>query len=196
MNELLFLSFISQLNDWGGWLFLRNINIIIALCTFVITILTFRKVRNQEKLLKKRRTEMQPIRGYNEMFDKFKTIQTDNPGAFCISLLPNLPTGDMKNQVVKYLKLVDLNIKESNVIEKSFNGLEGTTESLQKYIEELNSVRIEVTGKGFSELRLFIAGPVQGGTIAGAVFDNFAIPVLLYHKGREGYEYWGPLLKN
>jgi hypothetical protein len=68
------------------------------------------------------------------------------------------------------------------------------TENISDYIQKLREVRRGDLSNA-TEVRLFIAGPVQAGTIAGAVFDNW-VPVLLYGRNGLKYEYWGPLIKH
>ena len=95
--------------------------------------------------------------------------------------------------VKDYLTSNDIKIKDSNIVELAMDGIDGM-EEIEKYISHLREIRRGVLSEA-SEVRLFIAGPVQAGTMAGAILDNW-VPVLLYHKGRNNYEYWGRLLKS
>jgi len=171
------------------WDLLDKSGTIIGLITFIFSVLIWIKVRQQQKKLKKLVFELSPVKDYTAFYEEFKKTKTTYPAALCISLL--VGTDSIKKPVKDFL---DANNLKVNILEEiKMNGIHDK-EDIEKYINMLREMRKGPLSES-TEVRLFIAGPVQAGTLAGAVFDNW-IPILLYHKGPIGYEYWGPLLKN
>lgn len=170
------------------WEILDKASMLVGIATFAFSIVIWFIVKKQQKRITRLAYSTPPISDYQTMFDNFKEVQTDNAYALCISLLPN--TDSIKDQVRSYLQGNKLKIKD--VIEIKMDGI--SSDNMMEYIQKLREVRRGALADA-TELRLFIAGPIQSGTIAGAIFDNW-IPVLLY--GREGnkYTYWGPLIKH
>jgi hypothetical protein len=172
--------------------YLKNLNTtsnIIGLLTFFVSILIWLRVKHEQKKLKKLIYSLVPIQGYSTFYEEFTKIKTDNSAALCISLL--IGTDSIKKTVKDFLEANSLQVK---IIEEvKMDGI-NSPEDIEKYINSLREMRKGPLADA-TELRLFIAGPVQAGTIAGAIFDNWK-PVLLYHKGKITYEYWGPLVKN
>ena len=173
------------------WEMANKISIIVSLGTFVFSIIIWFLLKKQQKKMKILGYTTPPIKDYKTDFEKYTTLQTDNPFALCISLLST--THSIKSVVKKYLKLNNLKIRDKNIIELAMDGIDGT-EAIENYLTQLRELRRGELSDA-TEIRLFIAGPVQAGTMAGAILDNW-VPVLMYHKGRIHYEYWGPLLKS
>lgn len=171
------------------WDMLNKTAIIIGLITFIFSFLIWIKVRQQQKKIKKLIYALTPVRDYKTFYEEFEQIKTAYPAALCISLL--IGTDSIKKTVNDFLESNSLNV--NRIEEIKMDGI-NNKEDIEGYINRLREMRKGPLSEA-SEIRLFIAGPVQAGTLAGAVFDNW-IPVLLYHKGNAGYEYWGPLLKN
>ncbi len=170
------------------WNILDKASMLIGIATFVFSIIIWFIVKKQQKRINRLAYTTPPITDYKAMFDSFQAVQTDNPYALCISLLPN--TDSIKDQVKGFL--IANKIKVKDILEIKMDGI--NTENISEYIQKLREVRRGDLSNA-TEVRLFIAGPVQAGTIAGAVFDNW-IPVLLYGRNGLKYEYWGPLIKH
>ena len=72
-----------------------------------------------------------------------------------------------------------------------------SAQDLETFVNLLREKKRFIDASRHTEVHLFIAGPVQAGTIIGALYDNW-IPVKLYHKPTPPppsvYEYWMPLL--
>lgn len=170
------------------WDIADKAGILIGLFTFIFSLITVIIVKKQQTRTKRLAQSTPPIKEYQIMFDSFKTIQTESAYALCISLLPN--TDSIKEPVTSFLKGNKMKVK--NTLEIKMDGI--SPDNISDYIQKLREVRRGPLADA-TEVRLFIAGPVQAGTIAGAVFDNW-IPVLLYGRNGQKYEYWGPLIKH
>jgi SMODS-associated and fused to various effectors sensor domain len=172
-----------------SWDILNNSANIFSVITFIVSVFIWIKVWQQENKLKKLIKGMGPIIDYSSFYNEFQEVKTNHPAALCISLLDN--TNSIKKTVSDFLQVNNLAI--DHIIEIKMDGIHNQSD-IETYINELRKIRRGALAEA-SEVCLFIAGPVQAGTIAGAVLDNW-VPVLLYHKGRAGYKYWGPLLKH
>lgn len=170
------------------WAIADKVSILLSLATFAFSIIIWFIVKKQQKRITRLAYSTSPLSDYQTMFESFKAVQTDNAYALCISLLPN--TDSIKNLVKSYLQGNKLRVKD--IIEIKMDGI--ASDNMMEYIKKLREVRRGALADA-TELRLFIAGPVQAGTIAGSVFDNW-IPVLLYGRNGLKYEYWGPLIKH
>jgi hypothetical protein len=110
-----------------------------------------------------------------------------------LSLTPQ--SGSIENAVKTFLKTQgwDMPIEEINM-----DGIKGR-EGVLNFINEVKKKKRFIEGAGYTEVHLFISGPVQAGTLLGAFLDNW-LPVKLYHKPTPAppqfYEYWAPLFKN
>lgn len=169
------------------WDIADKASILLSLATFVFSIIIWFIVKSQQKRINRLYFSTPPLGDYQKMFDSFQKVQTDNPHALCISLLPN--TDSIINQVLSFLNANEIKVKKIHEIR--MDGI--SPNNISDYIQRLRKIRRGDLSTA-TEVRLFIAGPVQAGTIAGAVFDNW-IPVLLYGRNGLKYEYWGPLIK-
>lgn len=170
------------------WDLLDKLSSLIGLGTFIFSILIWIKVKQEQKRNREIAETMKGIQDYDKMYDTFEKVQTSNPAVLCISLLHDV--GSIKKVVNNYLVSNDIEVKI--IDEVIMDGIHGK-EDIKNFIHLLRKKRRSTLAEA-TELRLFIAGPIHAGTLAGAIFDNW-IPTLLYHKGPAGYEYWGPLLK-
>ena len=137
-------------------------------------------------------------RGYQQSvdlqqrFQDYKGIQTAKPVALAISLLPGVPS--IEQNVKTYLKSNRLKMP---IKEASLPGIGGSSD-LESLVRLLQSKKLEIQAEGFTEIHLFLAGPVAAGVIIGSLMNNW-IPVKIYHKPTppppDVYEYWMPLLK-
>jgi hypothetical protein len=80
--------------------------------------------------------------------------------------------------------------------ELKMDGIDPAT-NLESFINELRKKRKLIEAKKFTEVHVFISGPIVAGALLGSLYDNW-IPVKLYHKPTPApsqvYEYWMPLL--
>lgn len=65
------------------------------------------------------------------------------------------------------------------------------------FIAGLRRKKQAIQDAGYTEVHLFIAGPIIAGVAVGGIFDNWK-PIKLYHKASntpaQTYEYWMPLI--
>ena len=118
-------------------------------------------------------------------------VKSSAPVAFAVSLLPT--NESIKGSVEIFLTAQGWKMP---VEELNLNGLNSPNDR-EAFLNALREKRRYFDAHGFTEIHLFIAGPVQAGTIIGSLFRNW-IPVKLYHKPNPAppyiYEYWMPLL--
>ncbi|MBK9270719.1 MAG: hypothetical protein IPM48_03910 [Saprospiraceae bacterium] len=172
------------------WDILDKASIIIGIITVIISIAIWFKLQRQNIKIAQLAATTPPPNDWDKYYDEYKNIRSEVPFALVISLLEIQESA--KGDVQRYFKGAGLAV--SKIEEIKMDGLR-SKEDIKNYLTKLRECRRGPLSEA-TELRLFIAGPVMAGTLAGAVFDNW-IPVLLYHRNRAGtYEYWGPLLKS
>ncbi|MEC4685195.1 MAG: SAVED domain-containing protein [Nitrospirota bacterium] len=131
------------------------------------------------------------IENFKELVDYHKDIKTINPYALAVSLLPT--TDSIKGDVERFLRSKGGEWEKMPVEELNMNGL--SPETIEDFINTLRVKRRQLEAQDATEIHLFIAGPIQAGTLIGAMFDNWR-PVKLYHKNQKGnYEFWCHLIK-
>lgn len=122
----------------------------------------------------------------------YKGIQTAKPIALAISLLPTVPS--IKGDITIYLKSHKLKMPIEEINIPGING-SGDLDTLVKTVQ---NKKIEMHSEGFTEVHLFLAGPVAAGVVVGSLLNNW-VPVKIYHKPTPSpadiYEYWMPLFK-
>ena len=156
--------------------------------TGVISVLIWLLVKRQEKKLKELKNNLQYTNEYKILAEEFKESKTEHPMALCISTLRDVDS--LKPVVKSYLTQNDIHVK--GIEEIKMDGI-NNEKDVETFIGELQKCKRSALSEA-TEIRLFIAGPVQIGTLTGGILSNWR-PVLLYHKGRVTYEYWGPLYK-
>lgn len=128
----------------------------------------------------------------DQLIERSKGVTSRNPIAFAVSLLPNGQS--IKPDVKAFLEYSGW---EMNVEELIMSGI-NNKEDIKTLIMHLNEKRRQFTSSGVTEIHLFIAGPVQAGTIIGSLYSNWK-SIKLYHKPNpsppETYAYWMPLYK-
>jgi hypothetical protein len=145
----------------------------------------------QNKRLRELAQQTPRVGNFAEIVKLHSGVKSSAPVAFALSLIP---TGDsIKPQVETFLRAQGWKMA---VEELNLNGI-NNAEDLELFINELRKKRRFFEANNFTEIHLFIAGPVQAGTIIGALFRNW-VPVKLYHKPSPAppqiYEYWMPLI--
>jgi hypothetical protein len=118
-------------------------------------------------------------------------VITDRPVALAICLIPNL--GSIKADVEAYLREKGWTMPVYEIVIAGINGIE----DIARLVVGLQQKKQAFQDDGYTEIHLFIAGPIVAGVAAGGIFDNWK-PVKLYHKASntpaQSYEYWMPLI--
>ena len=148
---------------------------------------------NQNRRLKEMVKQMPVAENVNDMIRLNEGKKSISPVALALSLTPQ--AGSIENAVKTFLKSKDWNMPIEEINMDGINGREG----IAQFINEVKKKKRLIEATGYTEVHLFISGPVQAGTLIGAFFDNW-LPVKLYHKPTPAppqlYEYWSPLFKN
>jgi hypothetical protein len=118
-------------------------------------------------------------------------ITTDRPVALAICLIPNL--GSIKTDVEAYLRGKGWTMPVYEIVIAGINQIE----DIARLTVGLQQQKLAFQDSGYTEMHLFIAGPIVAGVAAGGIFDNWK-PVKLYHRAsnmrEQSYEYWMPLI--
>lgn len=172
------------------WPLIGNFASILQIVTVALTGYTAFRLWRQNQQIKiliqqwPRHGDFQKIRQVHE------GIKSATPVALLISLLPG--NNSIKPTVETFLNSSNLKMK---VKELHMDGINGPQE-IEQYVNKLKEMRQMIELEGYTEVHLFVAGPVQAASIAGALLDNW-LPVKLYQKTNlpsPMYEYWMPLL--
>ncbi|NOT61923.1 MAG: hypothetical protein HOP19_17040 [Acidobacteria bacterium] len=173
------------------WTWFGRVDNVFGVVGAIIGAATFALVWRQERRLRAQVKEKAALGNFAELRTQHAGIQSATPVAFALSLIPT--SESIKGSVRTFLtsQQWDMPIEELNL-----DGL-NSAEDLERFINALREKRRAFDDVGYTEIHLFIAGPVQAGTIIGSLFRNW-IPVKLYHKPNPAppqvYEYWMPLL--
>jgi hypothetical protein len=118
-------------------------------------------------------------------------VKSSAPVAFALSLLST--SESIKGLVEIFLRAQDWRMP---IEELNMNG-RNSAEYLENFVNALREKQWYFEMSGFTEVHLFVQGPVPAGAIIGAQPRNW-IPVKLYHKPNptplQMYEYWMPLV--
>lgn len=173
------------------WNWFGRFDNVIGVATAVISLGTLLLVWRQERRLRAQAKEKASLGNFAELRSQHEGIQSEAPVAFALSLIPHGES--IRGAVGIFLRAQgwQMPIEELNL-----DGL-NNAEDLERFVKELDVRRRYFELEGYTEIHLFIAGPVQAGTIIGSRFRNW-LPVKLYHKPNPAppqiYEYWMPLL--
>ncbi|MCS6910178.1 MAG: hypothetical protein NZM11_06360 [Anaerolineales bacterium] len=149
------------------------------------------RLRQQNRRLRDLARNTPRIDNFEGLREAHHGVKSIAPVAFALSLTPNAES--IRPSVEKFLKYVGwkMDIEELNL-----NGLDPSL-NLEEYVNLLREKRRLFEAKGYTEVHVFISGPIVAGAILGSLYDNW-IPVKLYHKPTPApphlYEYWMPLL--
>jgi hypothetical protein len=131
------------------------------------------------------------VENFQELIKLHEGVKSSAPVALAISLLRDIHS--IKNSVQTFL---DAKGWKMPIVELTKDGI-NTPQDLEDFVNLLHEKKRYFEQTAYTEIHLFIAGPVQAGAIVGALYDNW-IPVKLYHKPTPPppsvYEYWMPLL--
>jgi len=150
------------------------------------------RLRHHDQRLRELARAAPPPTEFAERVASQRGRRSAHPVALAIALLPSGES--IRGQVEAFLAGNDLAMP---VEELCLPRIEGVGD-LERLVQGLRERRRYLAASNATEVHLFLAGPVQAGTIAGAVLDNW-IPVKLYHPTGnpppDNYQYWMPLLK-
>ncbi len=171
---------------------LDKISIVAGLIAAMFSVLVWIKLRRQNKQLLEIASTSPKIENFKELVDYHKDITTTSPYAFAVCLLTT--SDSIKGDVERFLKSKGHEWEKMPIEELNMNGL--NVGNLEDFINTLRIKRRQFEAQNATEIHLFIAGPIQAGTLIGAMFDNWR-PVKLYHKdrGTGNYECWCHLTK-
>jgi SMODS-associated and fused to various effectors sensor domain len=174
------------------WQLIGNVSSIIGILGAFFAFRAWVNLRLQNKRLLETAKCAPPVEGFSGQRDFASNIYTMNPYAFALSLTPQ--GGPIRKDVQRFLDSMGGKYKDMPIVELNYDGL--GPHNLEQFINDLRVKRREFEAHGATEIHLFLAGPVQAGTLIGAMFDNWR-PVKLYHNNRTTgtYEFWCPLLK-
>lgn len=135
--------------------------------------------------------ERRLVAAFMEQRRQAEGVTTARPLALAICLLPSLRS--IKGDVEGYL---DGKGWAMPVEELTMPGLNDAND-IALFIAGLRRKKQAIQDAGYTEVHLFIAGPIIAGVAVGGIFDNWK-PIKLYHKASntpaQTYEYWMPLI--
>ncbi len=173
------------------WTQFSRFDNLIGVVTAALSGYTAYRLWRQNKQLRELAKQSPRVENFAELRALHEGVKSSAPVAFALSLLS--ASESIKGLVEIFLRAQDwkMPIEELNI-----NGL-NSAEDLENFVNALREKRRYFEMSGFTEVHLFVQGPVQAGTIIGAQFRNW-IPVKLYHKPNptppQIYEYWMPLI--
>jgi len=172
--------------------FLEKISNSLGILSFFVSLIIWYKIYRQNKLIKAASRNIPHLKNFKEIKEHNDNINTINPVAFCLSLIPHQQS--IKKDVDDFLKSKGGKYSKMQIIELNFEGI--SPDNIEEFLNELRMKRSELDAMRATEIHLFIQGPVQAATLVGAILDNWK-PVKLYHNNRSTgtYEYWCSLIK-
>lgn len=172
--------------EWIG----RLDNLLGILTTFFAGYAAYRLWQQNKKFYRQAREGRGSINLQQYISDN-EGVHSEKPIAFALALVPNTPS--IKTQVEDFLKIKQW---EMPIEELAMEGIENAND-LQQFMESLQEKKRLFQLEGYTEMHLFLNGPVAAGVLIGALYDNW-IPVKIYQKPRisipQIYEYWMPLI--
>lgn len=173
------------------WNVLGKADNIFGIATVLFSGYAAYRLRKQSKQIKELVERSPRIEGYESLRSAHEGVKSIAPVAFAISLLKDNEA--IRNEVQTFL---DAQGWKMPIEELNMDGI-NSPQDMEEFLNKLAQKRRIFEEKKYTEIHLFIAGPVMAGVLVGAKFDNW-IPVKLYHKPRPAppqiYEYWTPLL--
>ncbi|MEZ4645407.1 MAG: SAVED domain-containing protein [Chloroflexota bacterium] len=174
------------------WDWLGRTSDILGVLTVIFSGYAAYRLWRQNQRFRALARELQQSIDIHQRIKDYEGVQTANPVALAISLLPTVPS--IKENVNTYLKIHKLKMP---IEEVSMLGVNGTGD-LETLVRTVQNKKIDIQSDGFTEVHLFLAGPVAAGVIIGSLLNNW-VPVKIYHKPTPSpaavYEYWMPLFK-
>lgn len=173
---------------WAG---LGNLASVLQIITVIASVYAAIKLWQQNRRLRALAENTPPIENFATMRTAHDGVKTVAPVAFALSLTPS--SDSIRPSVEQFLQH---NGWKMDIEELNMNGLDPAS-NLEAFVNALRQKRRLFEAKGYTEVHVFISGPVVAGAIFGSLFDNW-ITVKMYHKPTPAppqlYEYWMPLL--
>jgi hypothetical protein len=135
--------------------------------------------------------ERRLVEAFMDQRKRSEGITTARPLALAICLIPSLRS--IKADVEGYLASKGWAMPVEELVMPGLNDIN----DIALLIVGLRRKKQAIQDAGYSEVHLFIAGPIVAGVAVGGIFDNWK-PIKLYHKANntpaQSYEYWMPLI--
>ena len=164
-----------------------NISDIVAILGGLFSFLIWLKLRRQKKALMQ--IQVPISKKFDEMREHHSKINTINPYAFALSLLP--PETSIKASVQDYLdSQKDPAWARMPIIELNYSTSIGP-DNIKQFIRDLRQKKRELDLLHATEVHIFIKSQIMAAALIGAEFDNWR-PVILYQQNHDTkkYEYW------
>ncbi len=178
----------SWTDFWTGFGRLDNA---LGIATVLLAAYAAYRLRQQDKRLIELINQNVPIKDFGHLIEANQGINTPKPVALAVCLLSATDSIEASVKTFLRVKEWDMPVEPLNM-----DGLNNVAD-LERFVNLLRERRREFEGKDYTEIHLFVAGPVQAGTIIGGLYRNW-LPIKLYHKPNptppQVYEYWMPLI--
>lgn len=173
------------------WQLLNNFASVLQIITVIATVYTATRLWQENRRIRDLIDKTPSVEGFTTMRESHSGIKSIAPVALVLTLTPN--THSIRSSVEAFLSHMNWKME---IEELKMDGIDPAT-NLESFINELRKKRKLIEAKKFTEVHVFISGPIVAGALLGSLYDNW-IPVKLYHKPTPAppqvYEYWMPLL--
>lgn len=181
-------SFWTPFWNWFG-----RIDNFLGVATTIFAGYAAYRLHQQNKRLRELTAQTPKIEGFRQLVEAYEGKKTSHPVAFGLSLVTG--TRSLAPSISTFLTHQGW---EMHIEELNMEGLDPQN-NLEEFLNQLRTKRRLFEEEKYTEVHLFIQGPIIAGILLGAVFDNWVVPVKLYHKPQnpipQVYEYWLPLTK-
>lgn len=177
---------IESFFDW-----LSKFDTLISIVAVFFSIKVWFKLRKQSKIIQEAAKKTPQIENFSGQYAYYDKLNTLKPAALCISLVST--SNSIRGDVEYYLKN-EYPQRSFDYFEINKSGI--NQDQVEDLINEIRQKRQELEAGYYTEVHLFIQGPVQAATLIGAILDNWK-PVKLYQMNRttRKYEFFAPLIK-
>lgn len=173
------------------WEWIGRLDSLLGLLTVLFSGYAAYRLWQQNRRYYRQARESKPSINIHQFIAGNEGVRSEKPVAFALALTPNTPS--IKPQVEQFLRIKEW---EMPIEELSMAGIEDDND-LEELMETLQEKKRVFQLDGYTEMHLFLNGPVAAGLLIGTLYDNW-IPVKVYQKPREYspqiYEYWMPLI--
>lgn len=174
------------------WEHLGNFNNVLGLFTFFFATYAAYRLRRDARRRAEQARHFKPVTDLEEIIQRHEGIQSDNPVALAICLLPQQDR--IRDAVDTFLRVQNWKMP---VREINLDGINDRSDMIS-FAKALFTARRELADEGCTEVHLFFAGPGAAAPLVGSAFVNW-VPVKLYHKPSvpepQIYRYWMPLIR-
>ncbi len=178
--------------DWNTtWTYFGRVDNALGVATVGLAGYSAYRLFRENKRRQEFARQSLPIERFEQLVEAHQGIRSLKPVALAVCLIPT--NDSIRGDVTTFLRA---NEWEMPIEELNMDGL-NSPEDRERFVNLLREVRRDFEAKGYTEIHLFIAGPVQAGTIIGGLYRNW-MPIKLYHKPNPAppqvYAYWMPLI--